>query len=141
MAHRWWRYLYLLLTLPLFLYGLLNNAIAYFLPVRLVRNIKDLQFHASVKAGLGILILFPLTYLLQTLLVGLLTGPWWIWAGYLVSLLPLGKFALWWYGRWKKTRRGSWFRRQLLRSKSCALDLVRLRKEIIEETTELLTRT
>jgi hypothetical protein len=141
MARRWWRYLYLLLTLPFFLYGLLNNAIAYFLPVRLVRNIKDLQFHASVKAGLGILVLFPLTYLLQTLLVGLITGPWWIWLAYLISLFPLGKFALWWYVRWKKTRRGSWFRRQLLRSKPRSLELVKLRKEIIEETIELLTRT
>ena len=141
MGRRLWRCLYLLLTLPFFLYGLLNNAIAYFLPVRMVRNIKDLQFHASVKAGLGLLVLFPLTWLLQTLLVGLITGPWWIWLAYLVSLFPLGKFALWWYVRWKKTRRGSSFRRQLLRSKSCALDLVKLRKEIIEETTELLTRT
>jgi hypothetical protein len=119
---------------------LLNNAIGYFLPVRLVRNIKDLQFHASVKVGLGLLVLFPLAYLLQTLLVGLITGPWWIWVAYLVSLFPLGKFALWWYIRWKKTRRGSWFRRQLLRSKPRALELVKLRKEIIEETTELLTQ-
>jgi len=126
------------LTLPFFLYGLINNAIAYFLPVRLVRNIKDIQFHASVKAGLGILILMPLSYALQTLLVGLLTGPWWIWAAYLVSIFPMGKFALWWYVRWKKTRRAAWFRRQLLRSKTEALQLVKLRKEIVEETTELV---
>jgi len=138
MARGFWRYLYLLLTLPFFLYGLINNAITYFLPVRLVRNIKDIQFHASVKAGLGILILMPLSYALQTLLVGLLTGPWWIWAAYLVSIFPMGKFALWWYVRWKKTRRATWFRRQLLRSKTEALQLVKLRKEIIEETTELV---
>lgn len=138
MARSFWRYLYLLLTLPFFLYGLINNAITYFLPVRMVRNIKDIQFHASVKAGLGILLLMPLSYALQTLLVGLLTGPWWIWAAYLVSIFPMGKFALWWYVRWKKTRRAAWFRRQLLRSKTEALQLVKLRKEIIEETTELV---
>jgi len=50
MARTFWRSLYLLLLAPFFLYGLINNAIGYFLPVRLVRNIKDLQFHASVKA-------------------------------------------------------------------------------------------
>lgn len=130
--------LVLLLSLPFFLYGLINNALPYFLPARMVRKIKDKQFHASVKAGLGILFLFPLIHGLQTLIVGLLTGPWWIWVAYMASLFPLGKFALWWYGRWNKARRGSWFRRQLLRSKTDALQLVKLRKEIIEETTELV---
>jgi 1-acyl-sn-glycerol-3-phosphate acyltransferase len=132
------RTLGLILTFPFFLYGLLNNAIAYFLPVRLVRNIRDLQFHASVKLGLGVLVLFPLTYILQSVPVGLLTGSWWIWAAYLVSLFPLGKFALWWYGRWKKTMRGAWFHRQLRRRNPDAVQLVELRKEIIEETTRLI---
>jgi len=135
-----WRYLGLLVTFPIFLYGFINNAIPYFLPVRLVRNIKDLQFHASVKAGLGILILFPIMHLLQTLLVGILTGPWWIWVAYMFSLFPAGKFALWWYGRWKKTVRGRWFRRQLNRSKPEALQLVGLRKVIKEETVQLVCR-
>jgi len=138
MVRSFWRYLYLVLTFPIFLYGLVNNAIGYFLPVRLVRNIKDLQFHASVKAGLGLLFFFPYSYALQTLLVGLLTDPWWIWLAYLVSLFPTGKLALWWYLRWKKTRRGTWFRRQLRRRKDDAWQLVELRKEIIEGTTSLL---
>ena len=132
------RTLGLILTFPFFLYGLVNNAIAYFLPVYLVRNIKDLQFHASVKLGLGLLVLFPLTYLLQSIPVGLLTGSWWIWAAYLVSLLPLGRFALWWYGRWKKTMRGAWFHRQLRRGSSDTQELAELRKEIIEETSRLI---
>lgn len=138
MVRTFWRCLYLLALAPFFLYGLINNAIGYFLPVRLVRNIKDLQFHASVKAGLGLLVFFPVSYALQTLLVGLLTGPWWIWAAYLVSLFPMGKLALWWYVRWKKTRRGAWFRRQLRRRRPQAWQLVEQREEIIEETTALL---
>ena len=135
-----WRYLGLLVTFPIFLYGFINNAIPYFLPVRLVRNIKDPQFHASVKAGLGILVLFPILHLLQTLLVGIFTGPWWIWVAYMFSLFPAGKFALWWYGRWKKTVRGRWFRVQLNRSKPEALQLVGLRKVIKEETVQLVCR-
>jgi len=133
------RYLGLLFTFPLFLYGLVNNALPYFLPVRMVRKIKDRQFHASVKAGLGILILFPLIHGLQTLLVGIFTGPWWIWVLYMVSLFPLGKVALWWYGRWKKTVRGAWFNRQLRRRKPEAWELVELRREIIAETARLVT--
>ena len=136
-----WRYLTLIVTFPVFLYGLINNAIPYFLPVRMVRNIKDLQFHSSVKAGIGILVLFPLFYLLQTLVVGIVTGPWWIWAAYLVSLFPAGKAALYWYFRWKKTVNGSRFRGLLNRRKPYAWELVELRKEIITDTEKLIAGT
>jgi len=132
--------LLLLLTLPLFLYGFINNALPYLLPVRMSRKIKDIQFHSSVKAGLGILILFPIFHGLQTLLVGLLTGPWWIWVIYMATALRSGKLALAWYVRWKKKKRGSWFRRKLIRSKPEALQLVRQRKEIIEETIDLVCK-
>ena len=133
------RYLGLLLTFPFFLYGLVNNALPYFLPIRMVRKIKDKQFHASVKAGLAILVLFPLIHGLQTLLVGIFTGPWWIWVAYMASLFPLGKVALWWYGRWKKTVRGARFNRHLRRRRPEAWELVELRREIIEETAQLVT--
>jgi len=85
-----------------------------------------------------LLVFFPISYALQTLLVGILTGPWWIWATYLVSLFPMGKLALWWYVRWKKTRRGAWFRRQLRRRRAGAWQLVEQRTQIIEETAALL---
>ncbi len=133
-----WRYLTLIVTFPIFLFGLLTNAIPYLLPVYLVRNVKDKQFHSSVKAGLSMLILFPWIYLLMALLVGIFTGPWWIWAAFLGSLYPAGKIALHWYFRWKKTVRGSWFRRQLRRKKSGALELVELRKEIMVLTEEIV---
>jgi len=103
-----------------------------------VRNIKDLQFHASVKAGLAILILFPILHGLQTLLVGIFTGPWWIWVIYMFSLFPAGKLALKWAFRWKKTVKGSWFRRQLRRNNEAASSLVQLREEILVLTEQLI---
>ncbi len=133
-------YIALLLTFPFFLFGYLTNIVPYLLPVRLVRNIKDRQFHSSVKAGLGMLVTFPLFYLIITLLVGIFTGPWWIWVAFLVSLFPLGKFALKWYGWWKKTSRGSWFARRLKRGDSSVVELVKLREEIIEVTKGLMVR-
>ena len=139
-ARTLWRYISLIITFPIFLYGLVNNAILYFLPVYLVRNIRDRQFHSSVKAGLGMLFILPISYLLQTLVVGILTGPWWIWAAYLVSLFPAGKAALYWYFRWKKTVRGGWFRRQLRRRNKRAWELVELRQEIIELADKLTHR-
>ncbi len=133
-----WRWFTLLLTLPVFLYGFINNALMYFLPVRAVRNIKDIQFHSSVKAGLAMLLVLPLTYLLQTLLVGIFTDGWYIWAGYLVLLYPTGKLALLWYLRLKKTLRGGWFGRQYRKKANTAVDMVELRQQIVQDTEELI---
>ena len=132
-----WRFLTLLVTFPFFLFGFVTSIFPYWLPVRLVRNIKDRQFHSSVKVGLGLLFIFPFWYLLLTLLVGIFTGVWWVWVAFLILLLPMGKAALYWYFRWKKTLRGCWFRRQLRRKKPAAEELVRLRAEIIAATREL----
>ncbi|MBN2730218.1 MAG: 1-acyl-sn-glycerol-3-phosphate acyltransferase [Bacteroidales bacterium] len=133
-----WRFFSLLITFPIFLYGFINNLGPYFLPVRMARKIKDLQFHSSVKMGLGMLVTFPVFYLLQTLLVGLLTGPWWIWVAYLLSLFPAGKFALYWYFSWKKSVRGSHFRRLVNKGDKLAVSLLVLRKEIIEDTDKVI---
>ena len=134
-----WRTVALALSLPLFLVGFITNAIPYLLPGYLVRNVKDRQFHSSLKAGLGILLLFPLVYVLETLAFGLISGaPWWGWIAFLVALQPLGKVALIWYLALKKTIRGAWFRNQLCRNKPEALQLVGLRKVILEETAKLV---
>ena len=133
-----WRFLTLLVTFPVFLYGFIANIFPFWLPVYLVRNIKDRQFHSSVKVGLGLQVIFPLWYLLVTLVVGIVTGPWWIWVVVLVTLFPAGKAALFWYFRWKKTCRGGWFRWQVRRKRPAAVELVQLREEIIAATRELV---
>ncbi|RLD93261.1 MAG: hypothetical protein DRJ29_09435 [Bacteroidetes bacterium] len=140
MGHSLWRYLSLILSFPFFLAGFIPNAIPYLLPAYLVRNVKDLQFHSSLKSGLGFLFLFPVFYVLETLAFGLISGfPWWAWIAFLLVLLPMGKVALVWYLRLKKTLRGAWFRRQIRRRKPEAVQLVELRKEIIGETSTLLS--
>jgi hypothetical protein len=133
-----WRFLTLLVTFPVFLYGFITNIFPFWLPVYLVRNIKDRQFHSSVKVGLGLLVIFPLWYVLVTVAVGIATGPWWIWVAVLVSLFPAGKAALFWYFRWKKSCRGVWFRWQVRRRKPRAVELMQLREEIIAATRELV---
>lgn len=133
-----WRFLSLLLTLPVFIYGFINNALLYYIPVRMVRNIKDVQFHSSVKAGAAILLVVPVTYLIQTLLVGIFTGPWYIWVAYLVTLYPMGKLALLWYLRLKKTLRGGWFGSRYRRGKKDAVRMVELRREIVGEVDGML---
>ncbi len=130
----------LILTFPLFLYGFLTNIIPFWLPAHMARNIKDRQFRSSIKAGLGILVIFPLWYFIMTLLVMIFTGPWWIWVLFLATLFPMGKFALRWYFWWKKTIRGSWFARRLRHGDAAAGELVKLREEIIEMTKEAISQ-
>jgi len=135
-----WRYLSLILTFPVFLAGFIPNALPYLLPGHLVRNVKDIQFHSSLKAGMGFLFLFPLFYALETLAFALISGlPWWTWIAFLLVLLPMGKVALIWYLRLKKTVHGARFRSQLRRNKPEALELVELRKEIIGECAQLVS--
>ncbi|HYW95497.1 MAG TPA: 1-acyl-sn-glycerol-3-phosphate acyltransferase, partial [Bacteroidales bacterium] len=64
----------LLLTSPLYFYGYLNNWLPYRLPLKKLKSIKDPQFHSSFKFALA-MILFPVFYALQTVIVALLTGP------------------------------------------------------------------
>lgn len=93
----------LLLSLPIFLYGYINNWLPFTIPVRKTKNIKDVQFHSSFKFVLA-MIFFPVFYAIQTILVGILTGPAWIPWAYLLSLPATGYFALFWsiwYKRWK----------------------------------------
>ncbi len=93
----------LALSFPIFLYGYINNWLPFHLPVRSTKKIKDQQFHSSFKFVLA-LIYFPVFYALQTIMVGILTGPSWIPWVYLLSLPATGYFALFWsiwYKRWK----------------------------------------
>ncbi len=129
-----WRFLLLVVTLPVFLYGFINNFLVYLLPVKMTNGIKDKQFISSVKVGVTMLVVLPFFYALQTLLVGLFTPYWWIWVAYLITLYPMGKLALLWYFLWKKTARGGWFGFKFRSGNKEILDLVRTRAEIIEMT-------
>jgi len=63
-----------LLSMPFFAFGFLSNILPYSLPrVILTRKIKDKAFLSSFNFAVG-LILFPIFYLLEGVIVGLLTG-------------------------------------------------------------------
>ncbi len=81
-------------ALPLYLYGLLNHLPSRLLLNRLLKQFQDRQFISSVKFVWGILVQ-PLLYLLQILLLSLLIrveGFWWMYA---LSLPLSGFFLLW----------------------------------------------
>ena len=103
-----------LLSFPVFLYGFINNFFPFFIPVWITKKVKDPQFISSIRSTIC-LVLFPFLYILQSLLVGLFTGNFWIAMGYLVSLPFSGIFAFH-YSNWIKKHVGKW-RYNMLRFK------------------------
>ena len=94
-----------LLFLPVFIYGFINNFLPFYIPERLSGIFNDKQFHSSVKFVLSML-LFPIFYLIQTLLVSFLPLSGFYTAGYFLSLPVSGAFALYYANRVKKLRTG-----------------------------------
>ena len=91
----------LLLGLPLFLYGLINNALPLTISLLILKYSKVyIGYNSTVKVISG-LVFFPLFYLLQTILVNdyIEGGP--FVTMYLVSLYPSGIFAWKWWQKFK----------------------------------------
>ena len=78
---------------PVSLYGFINNALPYYVPVLITKKLKDKQFVSSFKFVLSLL-LFPAFYIIQTLIVLLCSWDLKIAVVYLVSLPLSGKIAL-----------------------------------------------
>jgi len=87
----------LLGTLPLFVYGLIVNIIPYSLPIFAGNKMPDEQFRSSVKFVLSAL-LFPIMYILQSLIVLGVTRDWATTGIFLLSL-PLSGIISW---RWTR---------------------------------------
>ena len=105
-AHRglFWQGLYLLLFLPVFLYGLIFNFIPWIIPEKLVQSkIKDRHFHSSIKVAAGVF-LFPIYWGLLAIPSLLLIEQGEIELLWLFMLPMTGMFALDYWRVWKKLR-------------------------------------
>ncbi len=89
----WVQALILLLGLPIFLYGWINNWLAHYLPWLLSRKIKMYIGYTSTIKILGGILVYPVVYGLQIWLV----SSWLAWPGvgwaYALTLLPMGWLA------------------------------------------------
>ena len=92
----------LLLGFPVFLYGLINNALPVATCLLILKNVKVYVGYSSTVKILSGLVFFPLFYLLQTILINnyIEGGP--FVTLYLVSLYPTGIFAWKWWQRLKR---------------------------------------
>ncbi len=85
----------LIATLPLFIYGYVNNFIPISAAYKVSQKIKDDQFISSIRFVVG-MFLFPIAYLIQTLLFWAISGNG-IYALYYLASLILGAiFAYQW---------------------------------------------
>ncbi|NQU34555.1 MAG: 1-acyl-sn-glycerol-3-phosphate acyltransferase [Bacteroidetes bacterium] len=85
----------LLLTIPVFIYGVINNLLPYWVPIKFSKKIQDPQFQGSFKFVISLLS-FPVFYLIQSAVVLLITKNWEIGMGYLLMLPITASLAWWW---------------------------------------------
>jgi len=90
-----------LVSAPLFAYGWINNIIPWYLMHKPASKIDDAQFINSIRMVSGLLI-FPIIYLLQTLIFGLATGDGLWTLLYFLSLPASGILSLNIGERWKR---------------------------------------
>ena len=96
------RFLILLIGAPLFLYGLIFNAVPFFLTDVLIRKkVKDKTFWSTFFLVAGIVI-FPVVYLAELLAISALLPGFWLKPAFLISLPFAGKLAFKWYITWRK---------------------------------------
>ncbi len=135
-----WNTFILGLGFPLHIYALLSNYHLFRIPVWLVRTLfKDPQFRATGAYVISMVVMMPLCYGLQTLIVGLIFKTWWIWVGYAVSLLPAGLYMLHYMFENRKWRSRIRFMWNLRRKNPDMQRLIELRKSIFTKMDGLVT--
>lgn len=120
------RTLILVATLPICLFGFINNFIPYHLPFLFTRKVKDKNFHTSVRFALY-LILFPIHYILTFCVLCNYIDSWWIRILYILTVPFAGLFSHRYYDVFKKVvsmwkmffnrRNASFLKLQILRDK------------------------
>ncbi len=119
----------LVLLFPLFVLGLINNYIPYKVPSFTIKNIKDAQFHSSVKYGAGLIIVL-LYYLLLMILAIIFIRPLWLMPVYILTIPFTGHFAFRYAVRWKKLLGRFRYAILVKRGNRKILDLQKIRNDI-----------
>lgn len=128
--------LLLLILFPLYIYGLLLNYFAYKLPVLVTKKIKDIVFHSSVKLVLG-LIIYPVWYILLTIIFWLIFKDIFLTIIFLVNLPVTGLFSFHYYNVMKNSLM-HWRYYSLLRKKDEKLSkLFDLKEELLNKLSSI----
>ncbi len=126
----------LLLVLPLFVYGWLNHILPWGITVRAGKKIKDPQFKSSFKFAVSLLV-FPVFYLIQTLVAVFVFETWWVWWAYLLSLPVSAIVAWWWHAAFLRLKKNWRFYRLSKKSSTDYAQMVADYNQIIEKAEEI----
>jgi 1-acyl-sn-glycerol-3-phosphate acyltransferase len=113
----------LAVTFPIYIYGNIFNFPFIEIPNLQIRNIKDLQFHSSVKYGISLAMAFVILPVFLILAL-VFFSPWWL--GILIFLsLPLSGLFAWDYSLVFKRIIGGFKARKLIRNGDREFDILR----------------
>jgi len=117
---------------PIYLWGILNNFIPFRIPAKLVKILGTSAEYLSTIKMLSGFTVFGAFYTLQGLFVWWLTasGPWT--TLYLISLLPAGRFALFYHDTMQRYRQHLRIFTLFLRRKTLMYDIIRERMNLME---------
>jgi hypothetical protein len=99
---------------------------------------KDPQFRSTGAYVISMVLMMPLSYAIQTLIIGLIFKTLWIWLAYFATLLPTGVYMLHYMfenRKWRSRIRLMWM---LGRKSKDARKLLQLRKEIVAKMDKLV---
>jgi hypothetical protein len=122
---------------PVFAFGFAHSILPYWLTASRTKNIKDPQFHSSIKYVTG-MVFFPVWYLI---ILGILIStplPWWLTVLYFMALPFTGLFAFQYFIRIKKSL--ALWRFRLKKNTQEVKNIIRLREEIIDRMHNLINR-
>ncbi len=122
----------LLVALPLYLYGIINNILPFFTPELIVKKIKDPQFVSSVRSGLRLVTTW-IFGIIQAVVVGIIASSFLVGLGYFISL-PLTFYFAYYYLVWfKKTRSKLKFNIRKAKKDKDIMRMLELRKGMVEK--------
>lgn len=129
----------LLLTFPVFIYGLIHNIIPYLITKAVTKKNADIHYKSSYKFGLSLLI-FPLFYALEIILLSLFfSGPWLL-AGYGITLPLTGFAAFYWVNAIRQAQTVFRFQKAEKQKSGEYYDLLQKRQEVIKTLDEAFQR-
>jgi len=131
------KFILLILSLPLFLYGLINNFMPYYIALSGGNKMKDPQFRSSIKFALAA-ILTPIIYILQSILFYQFAPQLSVTLIYFISI-PLSGIFAWAYKKWLDRFTLQWRYFMFAKRRTGELnELIQLRDKIILDTDKIV---
>lgn len=122
----------LIIGLPFYLFGLVNNFLPYEIPAFIANNLKDKDLRGSVGMVLGIFT-FLIFYTCQICLIHLWFKDIWLTITYSISIAPLGFFAYYYWYAFIEIKMQLKFILYASRRDELASNLLKERFEIMED--------